>query len=146
MIRAVLDVNVLASDFPSEYGIPAELIDRWTDLAYELIVSEHILEGLARAWRKPYYRGRFGPERVQESLELLRADAVLVIPVDTVRGVAEDEEDDLVLATAVAGDARFLVTGDRRFQAIDRFRDVVILSPRQFLELLMDDAANDAWQ
>ena len=136
MIRAVLDVNVLASGFPSEFGIPAELIDRWTDLAYEMVVSEHILEGLIRTWRKPYYQGRFSQERVDESLALLRAEAVFVVPVGTVRGVAEDEEDDLVLATAIAGDAEFLVTGDRYLQAIGTYRDVDILAPRQFLEVL----------
>ena len=47
MIRATLDVNVLASGFPAAAGIPAELIDRWTDLAYELVISEHILGGLS---------------------------------------------------------------------------------------------------
>lgn len=101
MIRAVLDVNVLVSGFPSEYGIPAELIDRWTDLAYELVVSEHILEGLIRTWRKPYYRSRFSSERVQEALTLLRTEAGFVVPVGTMRGVAEDEEDDLVMATGL---------------------------------------------
>ena len=140
MIRVTLDVNVLASGFPSEFGIPAELIDRWTDLSYELVISEHILEGLVRTWRKPYYQRRFSRERVQEALTLLRTQATLVVPVGTVHGVAEDEKDDLVLATAIAGDAGFLVTEDRYFQTIGQYRDVVILSPRQFLEVLVDEA------
>lgn len=91
MIRATLDVNVLASGFSSELGIPAELIDHWTDLAYELVISEHILEGLIRTWQKPYYQSRFSRERVQEALTLLRAEADFVVPVGTVCGVAEDE-------------------------------------------------------
>jgi putative PIN family toxin of toxin-antitoxin system len=140
VIRAVLDVNVLVSGFPSEYGIPAELIDRWTDLAYELVISEHILEGLARTWRKPYYHSRFSPESVQASLTLLRTRAEIVVPVGTVRGIAEDEEDDLVLATAISGDAGYVVTGDHFLQGIGRYRDVVILSPRQFLEILEGEA------
>jgi hypothetical protein len=43
-----------------------------------------------------------------------------------VRGVDEDEEDDLVPATAVAGETT----------------DLVILSPREFLEILAADAGN----
>jgi uncharacterized protein len=139
VIRATLDVNVLASGFPAEAGIPAELIDRWTDLAYELVISEHILDGLARTWQKPYYQRRYSPARVQQTLTLLRSEATLVAPASTVHGVAEDEEDDLVLATAIAGDAGFLVTGDKVLQTVGRYQSVVILSPRQFLTVLADE-------
>jgi putative PIN family toxin of toxin-antitoxin system len=110
VIRATLDVDVLASGFPAEAGAPSELIDHWTDLAYELVISEHILEGLGRTWQKPYDQRRYSPERVHQALTLLRTEATLVAPASTVRGVAEDEEDVLVLATALTGDAGFLVT------------------------------------
>jgi hypothetical protein len=72
------------------------------------------------------------------------ADAACVVPVGTVCGVAEDGADNLVLETAVAGDAAVLVTGDRHLQAIGRYRDVEILSPRQFLEVLVGDAGDEA--
>jgi len=139
VIRATLDVNVLASGFPTDAGTPAQLIDRWTELAYELVISEHILEGLSRTWQKPYYQRRYSPERVQESISLLRTAASMVAPVSTVRGIAEDEEDDLVLGTAVAGNARFLVTGDKYLQELGHYQCITILSPRQFLDLLDAD-------
>ncbi len=59
-----------------------------------------------------------------------------------VQGVAADEGDDLVLATAIAGDAGFLITGDRYLQALGQYHNVVILSPRQFLQVLADDAGD----
>jgi putative PIN family toxin of toxin-antitoxin system len=139
VIRATLDVNVLASGFPAEAGAPSELIDRWTDLAYELVVSEHILDGLKRTWQKPYFQRRYSPERVQQTLALLRAEATLVTPASAVPSVAEDAEDDLVLATAIAGDADFLVTGDKYLQALGRYQHVVILSPRELLIVLADE-------
>lgn len=144
MIRATLDVNVLASGFPAEAGIPAQLIEYWTDLAFDLVVSEHILAGLARTWQKPYYQRRYTPQQVQHTLTQLRAEATLVAPVATVHGVAEDAEDDLVLATAIAGAASFLVTGDKHLQSLGRYQDVVILSPRQFLEVLADVTGDEA--
>lgn len=48
-------------------------------------------------------------------------------------GVGEDEEDDLILATALAGDIAYLVTGERTLQDLGSYRDLLILSPRQFL-------------
>lgn len=47
MIRATLDVNVLASGFPSRKGVPAELIYRWGHTRFEMVLSDHILAGLA---------------------------------------------------------------------------------------------------
>ena len=113
MIRATLDVNVLASGFPAEAGTPASLIQRWTELEYELVLSVHILDGLERTWQKPYYRLRYSAQRVGGALSLLRTNATIVVPVKTISGIGEDEEDDLVLATAVSGNVEFLVTGDK---------------------------------
>jgi putative PIN family toxin of toxin-antitoxin system len=139
LIRATLDVNVLASGFPAETGPPAALIDHWTNLDFELILSEHILNGLARAWQKPYFRQRYRHNQIEATLSLLRTEATLVIPVTNIRGVAADLEDDLVLATAIAGDANFLVTGDRYLQALVQYRNTIILSPRQFLDVLAEE-------
>ena len=50
-----------------------------------------------------------------------------------VAGVASHPEDDLILATAVAGGASFLVTGDRRPRAVGTFQQITLLSPREFL-------------
>jgi putative PIN family toxin of toxin-antitoxin system len=136
VIRATLDANVLASAFPGERGVPSILLERWTNLEFELILSEHILASLASAWLKPYFRRLFGENQVLEALDLLRTRSTIVVPVLTVHGVAEDEEDDLVLATVIAGAAEYLVTGDKRLQALGEFQKVVIVSPRQFLDIL----------
>jgi putative PIN family toxin of toxin-antitoxin system len=140
VIRATLDVNVLVSGFPAVTGAPSELLARWSNLEYELVISEHILDELAAVWGRPYWRARYSVDRVRATMRRLRTQAVIVEPDATVRGIANDEEDDLVLATAVAGDVDFLVTGDRQLQALGRFRHVTILSPRQFLDLLEAEA------
>jgi uncharacterized protein len=96
------------------------------------------------AWEQPYWAARYTADQVRNTLTLLRERAQIVLPATTVHGVGEDEEDDLVLATAIAGDASFLVTGDRHLQRLGRYQDLVILSPRQFLEGLSDDRGDEA--
>jgi predicted nucleic acid-binding protein len=44
--------------------------------------------------------------------------------------------DDVVLATALAGKADVIVTGDDDLLVLKEFRGIRILSPRQFLQLL----------
>jgi predicted nucleic acid-binding protein len=96
VIRATLDVNVLASGLPAATGPPAELIDRWGEFTSELVVSEHILTGLLRAWQKLYFQTRYLPQQVAEAVVRLRAQAILVVPVSAFRGIGHDVEDDLI--------------------------------------------------
>ena len=136
MILATLDVNVLASGFLVKTGVPADLVRSWSIGVYELVLSEHVLTGLQRTFRKPYFQHRMTPDRMREVEMTLRSNALLVIPEVPVRGIGEDEEDDLVLSTALTGAAEFLVTGDRHLQQIGGYQDLIILSPRDFLDVL----------
>ncbi len=120
--------------------MPSDLIDRWIQRRFILILSEYIMTVLEDVWSRPYWRNRYQASEARRALALLRARATIVTPSDAIRGVCEDEEDDLVLATAVAGNANFLVTGDKFLQALGGYENVTILSPRQFLDLLEEAA------
>lgn len=141
MIRATLDVNVLASGFLVKTGVPGALIRSWSTRAYELVISDHILSGLDRTMRKPYFQRRMTPEQMHDVATVLRARATLIIPTIPVHGVGEDEEDDLVLSTALTGSAEYLVTGDRHLQQIGSYQGLIILPPREFLDVLVRDEA-----
>lgn len=143
MTQAVLDVNVLVSGFPAPGGTPAALIERWLQREYVLVLSEHVLAGVARAWANAYYRARYRQHEADRALALLRSRADLVTPVTTIRGVADDEEDDLVLATAVAGNVSHLVTGDRGLLRLGAYAGVTILTPRDFLTFLEQRSAEE---
>lgn len=136
MIKATLDANVLVSGFVAPQGVPGEILGHWGNITFELIISEHIIASAERAWQKPYFLARFTADEVAQSVARLRADGVIVAPATTVVGVAADEEDDLVLATAVAGEAAYVVTGDHGFLRVDIYRGISIISPREFLSLL----------
>lgn len=136
MIPTVLDANVLVSGFPSEGGTTADVLQRGLLGRYRLITSEHIIAAMLRAWERPYWSVRFRPSERASSVTILRARATVVTPIATVRGVATHEEDDIVLATAVAGDAAYLVSGDYGLQRLGIFQSIEIVSPREFLSVL----------
>lgn len=143
MIRIVLDVNVLVSGIPTRDTAPARIMDLWANDAFDILLSDHILKGVARAFQKPYWSRRYSDELIDAYLRSLWLEAIPVIPDDSVRGVAEDLEDDLVLATAVASQADFLVTGDRTLREIGEYGGVRIVTPREFLDLLGEPFAAD---
>ena len=132
MIRAVLDVNVLASGFVSRAGAPGHLLAQWTHGAFELVVSEYIITVLTGVLERPYFR-RLAAQQRAANLALLRHEAILTTISAEVQGVAPDEEDDLVLATAVSGHAMYLVTGEAGLRHLGSYRGISVLSPRDFL-------------
>jgi predicted nucleic acid-binding protein len=50
--------------------------------------------------------------------------------------VCRDRDDDNVLATAVAGQADIILTGDDDLLVLGEYNGIRILSPRQFVELM----------
>ncbi len=61
MIGAALDANVLASGFAGSQqptSTPGEIIRRWQQGTFRLVVSDHLLEEMARTLTKPYFRRR----------------------------------------------------------------------------------------
>jgi uncharacterized protein len=137
MITAVLDTNVLVAGFVrrTTASPPAQIIDAWRAGAYTLVTSEHIIGELTRTLAEPYFRQRIAAQQADRLVDLLRRRANPTTAV-VVHGVATHQEDDLVLATAVAAQANYLVTGDKRLRDIGSYEGVQILSPREFLDIL----------
>jgi putative PIN family toxin of toxin-antitoxin system len=142
VIRAVYDANVLVSGFAATSGTLSVLIDRWRAGQVRLVLSQHILDEVARTWTKPYWQARFGPDLIERALHLLALEAEVTPLRMQVTGVATHPEDDLVLATAVNGQVDYLVTGDRQLQRLINYEGVHICSPQEFL-LLLDLAGAD---
>ncbi len=65
----------------------------------------------------------------------LEALSEVVEPVHIER-VTRTEADDVVLATAVAGAAEVLVTGDKELLGMDSYEGIQIQSPRDFADTL----------
>ena len=146
MIRVVADTNVLASGLAG-YDAPespsAQILDAWRYGALELVASAPILTELRRTLAKPYFAQRFTTEEIERALYLMRHRSRYVHALADVRDVATTPEDDLILATAVADQAPFLVTGDRQLRNLVEYQGVRILGPREFLDWF---AANDGVQ
>lgn len=136
MIRAVLDTNVLASGFVRPEPPPGQLLLAWRARLYLLVISEPILAELTRTFEEPYFAQHLTPSQRGNNIALLRHEAIITPLTSLVQGVAAHREDDLVLATAVSGSVRYLVSGDRPLRKLEEYRGVSIISPREFLEVL----------
>ena len=134
----VLDTNVLASAAIAQPGgsLAMLLAAIWAGV-FDLVVSQHILDEFARTLAKPYFTRRIAATDSQTYRAAIARRATLIPITATVQGVATHSEDDLVLATAVSASADYLVTGDGQLQRLGSYQGVVILSPHEFVRLLL---------
>jgi hypothetical protein len=117
-MRVVLDTNVLLSALISPYGAPDAIYRAWRAAKFEVITSLVQLDELRRASRYPKFQSVLQPHQVGAMANNLQRAIVLdSLPSDL---EADDPNDAFLLAMALAGNADYLVTGDRRAGLLQR--------------------------
>jgi len=138
--RVTLDANVLAPGFTSHGSASSRLIDLWRSGAFALVLSEHVLQELARTLTDPYFASRLPREEATAILTLLSTNATLTELTVDVDGVATHPEDDVVLSTALSGQATILCTRDKQLLRLGFYLTVAILSPGELVARLNSEA------
>jgi putative PIN family toxin of toxin-antitoxin system len=134
-VRLVIDTNVLVSALLSSTSLPAHLITLWRQGRFDLLTSSDQLDELMRVTRYPRIRERLSPPLAGRLVNELRDVAVMVTNLPRVTA-SPDPYDNYLLATALAGSADFLVTGDKRdLLPLALFEGTKILTVRAFLAL-----------
>ena len=105
--------------------------------AFELCLSDEILEETAQSLRQSRLKERYGysdPDVVTYCQELaLLATIVGELPeVHAVR----DPDDDVIVATALAAGADYIVTRDQDLLSLGTYQSIEIVSPEAFLQVL----------
>jgi putative PIN family toxin of toxin-antitoxin system len=128
-VRAVLDPNILVAALLSRSGAPAQLLSRWVAGEFELIVSDALLEELARALAYRKLRTRIAADDAERFVALLRETAVVAADPEAPRR-SSDPGDDYLIALAEQEHA-LLVSGDRHL--LDLAGKFPILTAAAFL-------------
>lgn len=127
-MRIVFDTNVVIAGVVAT-GLCSEVLEAHLPL-HEPVLSQVLWDELVTSLQEKF-------ELAIENLpilELYRRHALWVEPQPLPAPICRDSDDDWVLATAAAGDATLIVTGDDDLLTLGSYRGIEIVSPRQFLE------------
>lgn len=139
-IKVVLDSNIWISALISPHGNSAEIVA--LVIAGELggVVSPYLLGEIDRSLSRPWFSHKYGisEKDVLEYLSIILASLEIVTPHDMSLEV-RDPKDLPILGAAIAGEASFLITGDRdllddvRLKERMREQGISIISPSEFM-------------
>lgn len=111
-MRLILDTNVLLSAFIKVDSKPYKVIQAWLDDRFDLLSSVGQLEEVTRVSRYPHVRRFIEPAEVGWLVNRIRDRALIIERLPKV-DASPDSGDNFLLAMAEAGNADYLVTGDK---------------------------------
>lgn len=143
-MRIVVDTNELLR-MASAWSAPVSpLLEAWRNGRYELALSDPLLAEFEAVAARPNVRRFLPMVNAREFVSFARMWAICVTPADEFPR-CRDPKDDVVIATAVAAQAEFIVTNDSDLYddslLAARLRDecnLRVVRPAEFLEVIRD--------
>ena len=141
-MRIVLDSNILVSALISGEGTPGQVFARVRHERITVVTSafqiDELRDVLAREKMRPYIR----PEEADDLLFHLEAVAMVVAELPDVN-LSPDPRDNPILATALAGEAEMIVSGDKGdMLALRQIEGIPIVTAREAPERLRGTMAD----
>ena len=133
MIRVVLDTNVVVSALLFD-GPASRLVALWQRRRFIPLVSRPILQEYLRVLAYPKFK--LTVQEVGQAIEELLPYVEVTRQGKRLRVIRRDPADDRFIECAVAGKARYLVSGDDDLLSLRSFQGIRIVSIAEFLTML----------
>ncbi|MEG3440089.1 putative toxin-antitoxin system toxin component, PIN family [Pannus brasiliensis CCIBt3594] len=115
---------------------PYLLYQAWRDRQFELVTSPEQLQELRRVMAYPKLQRYFTPEEARIMLTGIAIYANCVTSIPSI-SYSPDLDDNVILATAIAGGADYIITGDKvDLLQLSQVENIPIITARQALDIL----------
>ena len=129
--RFVVDTNVLVSALLMKKSVARDCLDKAKESG-EILLSLEVIEELYDVIGRPAFDRYIDEDDRIRFLNLLVKESTLVEITEKIKE-CRDPKDDKFLELAVNGKADFIISGDSDLQVLNPFRNISIVSPREFL-------------
>ena len=133
-MKVVFDTNVVASA-SFWRGAPFDCLAAWAQGRCVAVVSSTLLAEYHETVEE--LRLDYPGRKCVEWVTALTEAAELVFPVERASGATPDSDDEMILECALAAEADFIVSGDKKHLLVLRqFQGIPIVSPAELLRQL----------
>ena len=137
-MRVILDTNVLISGIFFS-GPPAKILRAWRDGKVQFVLSTEILQEYDEVGKR--LSRRYPGIDMGPLFMLLARNAELVEAATLPAPVSNDADDDKFLACALASGTEVIISGDDDLLTVSGYRNLRILTPREFVDTYIDSSA-----
>ncbi len=135
-VRVVLDTNILISALITRNTPPDKLYQAWLRGEIELVISDAQVAEIYDVLSRPRLRRFLDADEADAIAENIAARALVITELPVVN-VSPDPKDNPVLASAIAGKAELIVSGDKKHMLdLGEVEGIPIVTARKALELM----------
>ena len=140
-LLVVVDTNIIINGLINQHGYSHQLILQWKAGNFSLVITKQLKEEYQVVLSRRKFSEKYGlskPEiasimrRINKESLLMNFQQVLPINV-------RDKKDEIIIATAMGGNADYLVTGDKDLLILKRspkLGNLKIVTVKEFLSIL----------
>lgn len=126
--RVVIDTNVWLSALYFS-GNPAKVVHLAEEKKIVSLTSEFILDELKEKMVIDFHTPTFAAYATISYIQSISE----AVPTKGIDFGLRDEDDNLVLETAISGRCQFLITGDKDLLSLKEYNGIKVVTPTQFL-------------
>jgi uncharacterized protein len=136
-MRVVVDTTTIISSFIKRDSYPYKAIDLWFRKEYTPITSIWQIEEIQNVTRRPHVKAIIKAPEVGKLINLLRDKAVVLEELPDV-AYSPDPNDNPILAAAIAAQAQYVVSGDKRhLLSLEAVQGISVINVREFVGLFI---------
>ena len=111
--KILIDTNVWVSAFLNPSGYPAKIITAWLEDKIQIVISMPLLKEILDVLQRPRIQKKYqySAEEIKTYLDLIFQRTEKIEPAGNIN-LCRDTRDNIVLETALSGQAKYLVTRD----------------------------------
>jgi putative PIN family toxin of toxin-antitoxin system len=144
-VRLVLDTNILVSSLIRKDTPPYWLYRAWRQQRFHLLTSAHQLAEVANVLARPRLQKYISLAESEEIVRGLQSEAEQVETGGIEVEYSLDPDDNRILAIAIAGQADYVVSGDRAdLLSLGEVEGIPIVTARQAADLLQLQSGPEA--
>tara|TARA_Y100000310_G_scaffold329346_1_gene399005 strand:- start:106 stop:516 length:411 start_codon:yes stop_codon:yes gene_type:complete len=133
-MRIVLDTNIFISGIFWTSSPSGKIILAWRRGVFMLITSNPILKELVD--KLSSFKIEMDKQMIEEWKQIIVQNAIVVKPSMKLNIVKDDPDDNMFLEAAIEGNADYIVSQDKHLLKVSTYKNVKILTPKDFLGLL----------
>ena len=138
MVYVVLDTNIFVSGVISPDSPPAQLLKHWQSGLLTVVSCQRAIDELDDVLQRPHLREKYKISSAKrEALLSVIREGVVLVSGESIKGVVTaDPKDDMFIACAVEGQAKYIISGDKHLRQLRRYQSSRVVEPAYFLNVL----------
>jgi putative PIN family toxin of toxin-antitoxin system len=136
-MKVVLDSNIFISSFYWK-GNPRTVFERVANGLDELFITDEILEEIVSVMSDKKFDTN--ADEIKEYIKIIESYSIKLSPTTVAEDISRDKDDNKILQCGFEGDVDFIITGDNDLLVLKEYRNIKIVKPKDYLEIVLNNA------